>query len=150
MTSSIKLGWYSLIIYLVLSFISWGFADISTPIISSTILSISAIASILLWYEAIKLGMKKSVKDGIIISSFFIIPYLLILIITYKALFRDELKDAFKLMFWTIFSQPMRIVPEAVSHMKSITFFAFEPLGILCLLFLINLILKFAKNKKSF
>jgi hypothetical protein len=41
----------------------------------------------------------------------------------------------------------MRIVPEAVSHMKSMTFFAFEPLGIVCLLFLINLILKIIKNK---
>ncbi|WP_139902210.1 hypothetical protein [Clostridium thermarum] len=84
--------------------------------------------------------MKKRIIDGIIVSLFFIIPYSLILLTTYSAFFRDELRDAFKLLVWTAFSHPLRVIPQEIAHINSITFSAFEPLGIMVLLVLFNMI----------
>jgi hypothetical protein len=70
---------------------------------------------------------------------------------TYKAFFRDELRDSFKLLIWTVFSNPMRVVNEQISFMKSVDFFVLQPLLLIGMLLLINIVLQLfrGRNKKN-
>jgi len=129
-----------------MSIASWSIAGTLPKIYTSTMFIMVFILSIILWYEAIRKGRLKSIKDGMIVSMFFLLPYGLIAITTYKAFFRDELRDAFKLLIWTIFSNPMRIIPEEMSYFKSINFSVFEPFLIVGILLLINIIIHLFKD----
>jgi hypothetical protein len=147
--NSFKLGIHTLGIYVVMSIVSWSIAEALPEIYTLTMFIMVFILSIILWYESIRKGMSKSIKDGIIVSMFFILPYGLMAITTYKTLFRNELRDAFKLLTWTIFSNPMRIIPEEMSYLKSINFSAFEPFLIVGILLLLNLIPHLFRNRNK-
>jgi hypothetical protein len=132
-------------------------AELLPEIYTSAIFITISIVSIILWYEAIKQGLTKSIKDGIIVSLFFIIPYGLIALNAYEALnrnvllhsLRDELGDAIKLGMWKIFSNPMRIINAEMSPMKSVDFFVYEPLIITGVLLVINIITHLLKRKNE-
>jgi hypothetical protein len=155
--NSYKLGLHTLGKYTLLSIACWSVAELLPEIYTSAIFITISIVSIIVWYESIKQGLTKSIKDGIIVSMFFIIPYGLIALNAYEALFRnvllhslrDELRDALKSGIWKIFSNPMRIINAEMSHMKSVDFFVYEPFIIIGVLLLINIISHLLKRKNE-
>jgi hypothetical protein len=150
--SSFKLGLYTLGIYVVMSIASWSIAEALPEIYTLTMFIMVFVISIILWYESIRKGMTKSVKDGIIVSMFFILPYGVMALTTYKALIKEDLRtlsDVFKLVIWTIFSNPMRIIPEEISYLKSISFSMVEPFLIIGMLLLINIIQHVFKSRNK-
>jgi hypothetical protein len=80
--NSFKLGIYTLGIYVVMSIASWSIAEALPKIYTLTMFIMVFILSTILWYESIRKGMSKSIKDGIIVSMFFILPYGLMAITT--------------------------------------------------------------------
>lgn len=146
---SYKLGLHTLGKYTLLAIACWSIAELLPEIYTLTIFILVSVISIIMWYEAIKQGVTKSIKDGFIVSLFFIIPYGLLALATYKALFRDELRDAFKLLIWTVFSNPMRIINAEINTMNSVDFFVYEPFIITVVLLVINIISSLYKRKNE-
>lgn len=146
---SCKLGLYTLGIYVLMSIASWSIAEVLSEIHTLIMFTSIFIISVILWYEAIRKGVTKSIKDGIIVSLFFIVPYGIMTLTTYKAFFRDELRDAFKLVIWTVFSNPVRVVNEEISFMKSVDFFVLQPLLLIGLLLLINIVLHLFRSRNK-
>lgn len=147
--NSFKLGLYTLGAYVVMSIASWAIADGLPDIYISTVFIIISVLSFVMWHEAIRKGMSKSIKDGVIVSMFFIVPYGLIVLTTYRAFFRDELRDVYKLLIWTIFNNPMRIVHYEISQLKSIGFYVFEPFLIMGILLLVNITIHLFRSKNK-
>lgn len=74
--SNIKLGWICSILQIVLSVVSWTIFEKMPNNTGSAFLIIFSVVSILMWYEAIRIAMKESIKEGLKVSGFFLIHVL--------------------------------------------------------------------------
>jgi hypothetical protein len=146
---SYKLGRNTLVAYVIMSIISWSIAEALPEVYTLTMFVAVCIISIVLWYEAIRRGMTESISDGIIVSLFFIVPYGLIVLISYQGFFRDELRDAFSLLIWTLFTHPMSILHAEMRNVNSINFAIFEPFLIIGILIIINTVMYLLKTKNK-
>jgi hypothetical protein len=148
--SNNNLGRICLVVQIVFSIVPWTAVEILPDPFDSALLILASVLSILMWYEAIKISMEKSIKDGLKVSLFFLIPCALLTIMVFPTFFRDKLIDGFIYIPWFFFTMPFRIAPlEDIPQRTSNSYVYFdglEPIAIFVLIIIVNLILVKAKG----
>lgn len=137
-TNYLRVGLKAILIYFMISIISiFLIVQSYTQYIIDLI---SFIVSIILWHESIKKGMKHSIKNGILISLFFIIPYSLLMLLMNERIVHNE---AFiyhvALLLGVLYSPMSKLFSNSITNgITSI----YIPLIIICILIIINIIIK--------
>jgi hypothetical protein len=146
---SIKLGVICFIIQIILCIVPWIIQEDIPSSIGSAILIIASVLSILMWYEAIRIAMEKSIKDGLTVSGFYLIPYVLFTI-SMSSIGNNINSIGLEIIPWFFFTLPFRI--ESAEHGTTMTgdpggyFTGLEPLIIFVLIIIVNLIVYKGKS----
>ena len=111
----------------------------------NAIFIVASVLSILMWHEAIRFSMKESIKDGLIVSAIFLVPYALFSIGA-LSMKNDMNSSGIELIPWMILTMPFMIA-SAYEQTKTT---GFEPLVIFALIIIINIIAyKFRKIQRK-
>lgn len=158
-------GICSLIAHILLTIAFLAMADQRPTIVIFIMLSFTFISVIALWYKAIQLGMKKSIKDGVKVSLYYIIPYIVMLLPSFlriPSLARDKELGLKKLVaevftdnpFWTLFGTPFNFISNVIMMFRGrfavelMILSILEPLIIISIILLINF-LNYNKSKET-
>jgi hypothetical protein len=145
-----NLGCICLIIQILLSIVPWVILEEIPIHVGNAILIISSILSILMWYEAIRISMEKSIKDGLKVSGFFLIPCALVTVFALLGIGSKSDAGLIVAIPWLIFTLPFRIVSD--EHTKTMIkgiseyFYTLGPIAIFVLIIIVNLILYKGKS----
>jgi hypothetical protein len=137
-TNYLRIGLKTISIYFMISMFS--IFQSYTHYIADLISFIVSIVSIILWHESIKKGMKQSIKNGILISLFFMIPYsLLMLLMNEKIVHNETFNYQAALLLGVLYSSLSILSSSSITNgITSI----YQPLIIICILIIINIIIK--------
>jgi hypothetical protein len=146
-----KNGLSTLFKYLLLSTFNWSIVEAFSIDISGGLFVITSVLSIILWHEGIKKGMEQSIKEGIVIALYFIIPYGVSILISWDFLFYDGF-DLFRFPIYMVnllLNYPMTILPQQHARVLYKYFSIVEPFLIIVLIVIINIIIKNLKLIKG-
>jgi hypothetical protein len=147
-------GFKTLVRYILLSVLIKYLIHLSIvhsgDVLYTCLLIIAPVLSVILWHVGIKEGIEKSIKEGIVASLYFIIPYGLSSSLIY--LFFSHNQDTYDgiilILFHHILSYPMAeflyLTNVAISH-----FYTLLPLFVVITILIFNIVIKILKSNKE-
>jgi hypothetical protein len=141
-------GWICLIVQIVLPIGLLAIDEVIPDNMRSAIFIVASVLSVLMWHEAIRFAMKESIKNGLLVSAFFLVPYALFSI-SILSMKNDMNSIGIEIVPWMILTKTF-MISSADEQMKST---GFEPLVIFALMLIVNIIIynfrKIQRNKQQ-